>query len=278
MLRIRRPHVDIPRAFLRRRDRLKRIGAITAGAAASALAATALAPAALADTADDVSTSGNVEHIANLAKEGPFADSSSFNSDLAFTGDYAVDGNYSGFTVYDISDPRSPQAVSQVLCEGGQGDVSISGDLLYYSVDYPRESDECGAPASTPADADAFEGLRIFDISDKAEPAYVGAVRTDCGSHTNTLVPGGDGTDYVYVSSYAPSDAYPNCQTPHDKISVVEVPTDAPSSAEVVNEPVLFPTAATPAAPGSCVPPKAATTSPCFPAGTWPRAPAWATA
>ncbi|GAA4946402.1 hypothetical protein GCM10023224_32290 [Streptomonospora halophila] len=243
-----------PRPFLLWSARARRTGAVVAGAATAALAAAALAPAAFADTADGVSTSKNVEHIANLAKEGPFADYGAFNSDLAFTGDYAIDGNYNGFMVYDISDPESPQVVSQVLCPGGQGDVSVSGDLLYYSVDYPRESEECGAPASTPEDADAFEGVRIFDLSDMAAPQYVGAVRTDCGSHTNTLVPGDADTDYVYVSSYAPSDSYPNCQTPHDKISVIEVPKDDPASASVVSEPVLFPDGGNPGGSGELRP------------------------
>ncbi|GHD26371.1 hypothetical protein GCM10007147_24260 [Nocardiopsis kunsanensis] len=43
------------------------------------------------------------------------------------------------------------------------------------------------------------------------------------------------------MSSYSPSEEFSNCQPPHDKISIIEVPTGAPASAEVVNEPVLFP-------------------------------------
>ncbi|GAB3453042.1 hypothetical protein GCM10027570_31770 [Streptomonospora sediminis] len=235
-----------PWPFRSRRNRRRGFSAATgaAGAAGAAalVAATAFAPAAGADSAsDDVSTSENVVHLANLPKEGPFADEAAFNSDLAFTGDYAIDGNYNGFTIYDISNPESPQVASQVLCEGGQGDVSVSGDLLYFSVDYPRAGEDCGAPSSTPADADAFEGIRIFDISDKSAPEYVSAVPTDCGSHTNTLVPGDRGTDYIYVSSYSPAEDYPNCRPPHDKISVIEVDKDDPASAEVVNKPVMFP-------------------------------------
>ncbi|MFV2199161.1 LVIVD repeat-containing protein, partial [Nocardiopsis sp. LOL_012] len=79
----------------------------------------------------------------------------------------------------------------------------------------------------------------IFDISDKAAPQYVAAVRTDCGSHTNTLVPG-EGRDYVYVSSYSPSEKFPNCRPPHERLSIVEVPHDAPEDAAVAATPVLF--------------------------------------
>ncbi|WP_017626634.1 LVIVD repeat-containing protein [Nocardiopsis chromatogenes] len=220
-----------------KRRRFGRIGAAVAGAAGLALSL-AVAPPAAADTppADSVS-SDNVEHVAHLPKPEGLE---STNSDLAFTGDYAIGGNYNGFVVYDISEPEEPEVVSTVLCPGGQGDVSVSGDLLYYSVDYPRESADCGAAQSSPADADAFEGIRVFDISDKENPQYVAAVPTACGSHTNSLVQGEE-TDYIYVSSYSPSERYPNCQPPHDQLSVIEVPKDAPEDANLASEPVVFP-------------------------------------
>ncbi|GAA1462982.1 hypothetical protein NE857_25560 [Nocardiopsis exhalans] len=219
-----------------RRRELRGRGTLTVSSVAAALGL--LVPGASA--ADGVSTSGGVVHLANVPK--PQVLGSAFNSDLAFTGDHAIVGNYDGFVVHDISDPADPLVVATVLCPGGQGDVSVSGDLLYFSVDYPRASDECGAPPAPASDPDAFEGLRIFDISDRANPQYVASVATDCGSHTNTLVPGEDGEhDYVYVSSYSPSADFPNCQPPHDKISVIEIPLDDPAEAAVVSEPVLFP-------------------------------------
>ncbi|MGQ4270613.1 LVIVD repeat-containing protein [Nocardiopsis changdeensis] len=222
------------------RSTLKRGAVALTGA--TVLVASLLAPsAASADPAftSDAETSANVTHIANVPKTEVMSD---FNSDLAFTGDYAIGGNYNGFVIYDISTPESPTVVSEVLCPGGQGDVSVSGDLLYFSVDYARASDECGAPSVPTSDPNGFEGIRIFDISDKENPQYVAAVRTDCGSHTNTLVPGKDGEhEYIYVSSYSPSANFPNCQPPHDKISIIEVPIDDPASAQVIDAPVLFP-------------------------------------
>ncbi|GAB3708934.1 LVIVD repeat-containing protein [Nocardiopsis nanhaiensis] len=209
--------------------------------AAATLFAGLLGPAtAHADTPpSDSITSDNVEHIANVPKPDAV---SGTNSDLAFSGDYVIGGNYDGFVIYDASDPADPQIVSEVLCPGAQGDVSVSGDLLYVAVDSPRATDECGAPEVPVTDPDGFEGVRVFDISDKANPEYVSAVRTDCGSHTLTLVPSKDGeSELIYVSSYAPSEDFPNCQPPHDKISIIDVPLDDPAEAKVVNEPVLFP-------------------------------------
>ena len=46
---------------------------------------------------------------------------------------------------------------------------------------------------------------------------------------------------YVYVSSYSPSATFPDCQPPHDGISVIKVPRKAPEKAAVVDFPVLFP-------------------------------------
>ncbi|MDS1271112.1 hypothetical protein RIF23_12485 [Lipingzhangella sp. LS1_29] len=230
-----------PPSHMRRlRDRARQsVALLGAGVLVFALGS---APTSADTVPDDVQTSDNVDHVANVPLEPPFEEGASWGTDLAFSGDYAIAGNYDGFTIYDISDPENPEITSQVVCPGGQMDVSVSGDLLYTSVDFPRASAECGAPSVSSQDPDGWDGIRIFDISDKTSPEYVHAVDTDCGSHTNTLVPGGDeGVDYIYVSSYSPHENFPNCQPPHDKISIIEVPTDSPTEAEVVNDPVLFP-------------------------------------
>ncbi len=65
-------------------------------------------------------------------------------------------------------------------------------------------------------------------------------METDCGSHTHTVVPGGDSV-YLYVSSYSPRAEFPDCQPPHDSISIIDVPLKAPTTARVVATPNLFP-------------------------------------
>ncbi|WP_416237201.1 LVIVD repeat-containing protein [Streptomyces marinisediminis] len=180
--------------------------------------------------------SDNITHLANMPKSAL----KGTNSDLAFQGDYAFAGNYDGFVVYDISRPEQPRIVSQVLCPGAQNDVSVSGDLLFLSVDSSRSDDSCSSVSQPASEKDSWEGVRVFDISDKRNPRYVSAVETPCGSHTHTLVP--DRQDvYVYVSSYFPSEAFPDCQPPHDGISVVKVPRQAPEQAELTTFAGLFP-------------------------------------
>ncbi|MBB5909749.1 hypothetical protein BKA25_004065 [Actinoalloteichus hymeniacidonis] len=202
------------------------------------------------DLQDTISHSDNIRPLATLPKQPPFDNTGSFGTDIAFQGKYAYVGNYDGFVVYDIRNPRKPTVASQVICPGGQGDVSVSGDLLYFSVDYPRSNNSCDSEPSTAADPDAWEGIRVFDISDPTRPAYVTDVATDCGSHTHTLVPDHDGeADYLYISSYSPSANFPNCAPPHDKISIVKVPLADPASTELVAEPVLFPEGGNPGPP-----------------------------
>ena len=201
------------------------------------------APASLdAHTPDELRKSPNIELVASLPKSGAFADATSFNSDLAFQGDYAYAGNFNGFSVFDISEPTAPVLVTQLVCPGGQGDMAVYGDLLVMAVDSSRNNDSCSSVAQSAAVASSWEGLRVFDISDPANPEYVAAVETDCGAHTQTLAPGRGGQNlFVYTSSYFPSATFPDCQPPHDKISVVRIPLARPSAAAVVATPVLFP-------------------------------------
>lgn len=193
---------------------------------------------------DEIVHSRNIKPLANI----PSANPKTINSDLAFQGNFAYAGNYDGFTIYDIANPKSPKVVTQVLCPGGQNDISVSGDLLFLSTDSSRSDDSCNSVSQPATEKSSWEGIKIFDIKDKKNPKYIKSVETACGSHTHTLVPGGRDI-YLYVASYSPSEAFPDCQPPHDGISVIKVPKKAPTSAAVVAFPVLFPDGGNPGAP-----------------------------
>ncbi|WP_198167422.1 LVIVD repeat-containing protein [Microbispora sp. ATCC PTA-5024] len=190
---------------------------------------------------DEIRHSPNMTVVANVPLQAPFDGPQAWGTDMAFEGDYAYVGNYEGFTVHDISDPAHPKAVSRVVCPGGQNDVSVAGDLLFVSVDDPRTDDTCAAGPGDPSDPKEWEGVRIFDVSDKTDPRYVASVRTECGSHTNTIVPGKTpDVLYLYVSSPGPIDDSPTCPPPHQNISIVEVPVRHPGDARVVATPALL--------------------------------------
>ena len=122
---------------------------------------------------------------------------------MAFSGDVLVAGSYHGFNVYRLQDDGVPALLSSVVCPGGQGDVSIVGDLLIMSVEQTRGRVDCGLEGvSEDVSAERFRGIRIFDISDLTRPVQVGAVQTCRGSHTHSVVsgPGEDGKIIVYNS------------------------------------------------------------------------------
>src|SRR5690606_24739400 len=177
------------------------------------------------------------------------------NTDMVFAGDLLVAGNYHGFNAYDISDPHSPVHLASVVCPGGQGDVSIVGNLLIYSVEQARGRLDCGLHGVAGETSDErFRGIRIFDISDIRMPRQVAAVQTCRGSHTHTVVtdPDDDGNVYVYSSGTSGvrsgdelegcSDESPveNPDTALFRIDVIQIPLDDPAKARVVNRPFIF--------------------------------------
>jgi hypothetical protein len=180
--------------------------------------------------------SGNMTLLRNLPKVD-----AATQSDLAFQGDYAYAGTYTGFRIIDISDPTSATQVAFVPCNGAQGDVSVYGDLLFSSVDTPQSKPECDSTNTAATNPDAWEGVRIFDISDPSHVELIAAVRTDCGSHTHTLAPAGKGSLFVYVSSYGLTSTSigPHCEQDHGKISVIHVPLKNPHKAKVVATPAV---------------------------------------
>ena len=111
------------------------------------------------------------------------------NTDMAFSGDVLVAGSYHGFNVYRLQDDGVPELMSSIVCPGGQGDVSIVGDLLIMSVEETRGRVDCGLEGvNEDASPERFRGIRIFDIGDLTRPVQVGAVQTCRGSHTHSVV------------------------------------------------------------------------------------------
>ena len=100
-----------------------------------------------------------------------------------------IAGSYHGFNIYELDDDGIPLLKSSVICPGGQGDVSIFGDLLIMSVEQNRGRVDCGLEGvnSEPSE-ERFRGIRIFDISDLLRPQQVGLVQTCRGSHTHSVV------------------------------------------------------------------------------------------
>jgi hypothetical protein len=197
------------------------------------------------------------EAFAARMRENPtrYAPLALANSDMAMSDGRLFVGNFHGFNAYDVTGGGAPELVLSVVCPGGQGDVSIHGDLLFMSVEANSARLDCGATAATgDINAERFRGIRIFDISDLAAPRQIAAVQTCRGSHTHTQVP--DPTDpnvlYIYNSGTAGvrkteelaicTDGQPdaNPETALFSIDVIKVPLDRPQDAAIVNRPRIF--------------------------------------
>jgi hypothetical protein len=203
----------------------------------------------------EIATEG-LTHTKNVPKPAGFVDPANpgsfafVASDLAFSGDHLFVGNFNGWLAYDISDPDNPTLETAVVCPGGQGDLSVYGNLLFVSVEETRARVDCG---TDPTVGTRFQGVRIFDISDVTNPVQVAAVQTCRGSHNHTLVTDPHDPDhlYVYNSSTAgprPAATMAGCNNnPADgenpsrwRIEVIEVPLASPELAAVVSEPRIF--------------------------------------
>ncbi len=256
-----------------------RRGRLVGLAAAAALMAGVLAPASAGAQAEDDPRVGlgagwldaetaisNLEQRAHHDKPAGFVDPANpgnfgfVTSDLAFAGDHAFVGNFNGFNIYDVSDPAAPVNVMNVVCPGGQGDMSVHGNLLFMSVEESRARVDCG---TNPTVGTRFQGVRIFDISDIANPVQVAAVQTCRGSHTHSILDDPDDAEnlYVYVSGTAgvrPATTLEGCNNEPAtganpsrwRIEVIKVPLAAPETATVVGGPRLFTDPATGAIDG----------------------------
>ena len=184
----------------------------------------------------------NLRLVANLPKIGSHAGLSNANSDLAFSGKYAIQGNYAGFQITDISDPSSaPDREPGPLSRLTERRLGLEEPPLPVHGQQPqrrqlRERDEAG---DGPDRVGGHQGLRHLR---RGQPALHQV--------------GGDGLRLAHPHAGAgrrpraalrvvvhprPDRGSPDCQPPHDKISIVEVPLDAPTTASVIAEPVLFP-------------------------------------
>jgi LVIVD repeat len=253
--------------------------AILAAAAAAVLAVT-LAPAGVSAEDPDptdprvglapgyfpwTEVQSNIDHVNNDPRAAPFdAPPNNFgfvNSDLALQGDFAFVGSFNGFQVYDISDQDNPVLHSSYVCPGGQGDLSVYGDLLFMSVEETRGRIDCGAqgfPPNTPVSKERFRGVRIFDISDINNPVQLPGVQTCRGSHTHSIVTDPDDPNNLYIynsgtSGVRSAEELAGCenaaltQSPVTtgnptqwRIDVIRVPLAAPETAAIVSQPRIF--------------------------------------
>ncbi|WP_296722542.1 DUF305 domain-containing protein [Erythrobacter sp.] len=205
-------------------------------------------PAPEAD-ASEASERGEEETLTEFAERSPLLDFA--NTDMAFFDDIMVAGSYHGFNIYKLGADGVPNLMSSVVCPGGQGDVSVVGDLLVMSVEQTRGRVDCGLQGvAGDVSEERFRGLRIFDISDLSAVRQVGAVQTCRGSHTHSVVSSDAEKIIVYnsgTSRVRETEELARCvddpsstRTALFSIDVIEIPVADPGKARIVSSPRVF--------------------------------------
>ncbi|WP_369410745.1 DUF305 domain-containing protein [Erythrobacter ani] len=198
---------------------------------------------------DDVPVRDDEDTLTQFAERTPLLDFA--NTDMAFFDDIMVAGNYHGFNIYRLGEDGVPDLLSSVVCPGGQGDVSVVGDILIMSVEQTRGRVDCGLQGvEEDVSAERFRGLRIFDISDLNAVRQVGQVQTCRGSHTHSVVSADEQKIIVYnsgTSSVREQEELPRCiDNPADSrtalfsIDVIEIPVTNPGAAKIISSPRVF--------------------------------------
>ncbi len=201
---------------------------------------------------------GNMRQVSFTPKAAEFDTARGLtfvNSDMAFGGNgrYVYQGNFAGFSIWDVSNPAKPTKVSVVSCITSQGDPTIVGNLLFVSAEGGGNRSDC-AKGGVQNPADHMAGVRIYDVSNPANPRLVKNVQTCKGSHTHTLIPSPSdkGVVYLYVSGSQgarPETELAGCKNGDDaadesnsmyRLDVIKVPLAHPEQAEVVTGARIF--------------------------------------
>jgi hypothetical protein len=212
--------------------------------------------ALLVSSAGAAANHGTRPHTDNMQALGHSPDFGSFllpdgqrdaNSDLAFWRNLTFHGDYDGFRILRNRGGNDPALVSRTRCNGDQGDIVVWRDVLVRAWNGPRPERNCDG-TTVPA---GFEGMHIFDISNRRDPVLVGEVELSarpqadspgCGTHTLTLVPDRrNDRVIIYNATSGGNQALPDPQDREcDWIDIVEVPLDDPGGARHIRrEPLM---------------------------------------
>ena len=275
-----KPHLSYPRPSVRSWAVSLALGALTLAGCAHAPTQSGMSAAAptpdprvglRAGWMDAAQAAWNLRLVSATPPSTDFINTSTpgdfrlINSDLSFVGPYVIQGNFSGYQVWDVSQPSHPVLHTAYVCPGSQSDVSVYRNLMFVSGEATNGRTDCGTQGvPDTVSHDRLRGIRIFDITDIARPKYLANVQTCRGSHTHTVLTSPSDPDnvYIYISGSAPvrpagelegCSGAPLEEDPNSalfRIEVIQVPLAAPDQAKIVSSPRIFNDLAAPARHG----------------------------
>ena len=183
---------------------------------------------------------------------GAFSENRQINSDIAFWRNLVIHGNYDGFRILRRS-PGNPRLVGRARCNGDQGDIVVWRDIVVRAWNSPAPADNPATPnrREGPRMCDGqpvpvgFEGMHIWDISDRSNPELIGEVELSarpqadapgCGTHTLTLAPDlEDDRVLIYNATSGGNPALPDDIEECDWVDIIQVPLDNPGAASLLH-------------------------------------------
>jgi hypothetical protein len=189
---------------------MRRLQAVTLVVAV--VAATLVATGSTREAKAEGTHSPNMEHVANLAYEQRYGQSSSFGTDIELRTygkrNYAFAGTYrNGLQIIDVTKPESPKVAAVWDCAIAQGDVQLfeRGKRVFvaYTADdissNTRIESGCYQDVGyTPAKYPTPYGTFVADVTNPRKPKTVGFMPLATGSHNQSVHPGGR---YFYNSN-----------------------------------------------------------------------------
>ena len=192
---------------------------------------------------DEIVSSPNLRQVANLPKQAPFDTTSAYGTDIAFQGQYAFVGNYNGFTIYDIRKPAQPEdRLPGALPRVAERHLGLRRPALPLHRLLPQRRLLRQRLAVRGAEG-VVGGHQDLRHQRQGNPRYIKSVETALRlAHPHPGAGQGrqDGLPVRLVVQPERAE-FPDCQPPHDSISIVKVPVKKPTTATVVATPNLFP-------------------------------------
>lgn len=168
--------------------------------------------------------------------------------DFVFVGgDAKSAADAGGVHIFDITDPELPVHIADIQCRGYHADIAVYENYLIQANDSGgSNAEDCVDDAKKTYDPNNLSqtgtGLRIFDITDPANPEVVAFINAEegigpNGSHNITVVPWA-GLLYLAQAGFTPDGDFTivDLKDPTFPVTTIPMQTVAPGSADLCHD------------------------------------------
>lgn len=167
--------------------------------------------------------------------------------DFLFAGGDAKSGpDVGGVHVFDITNPELPIHLADIECRGYHADIAVYENLMFQAIDSGNSNSGCTEEAQRIYDPHEISqtglGIRVFDITDPANPEVVAFLNAASGigtggSHNITVVPWA-GLLYLADAGFTPTGNFTivDIKDPTFPVTTIPMQTVAPGTADICHD------------------------------------------